>query len=105
MGTQSMATIAQLQCCVLCNGETHEGTTTLEFAFDGVTVIVDGVPATVCDSCDEAYIDGPLGVSISEFAAEIAEKIAASVRGRANVGDTTVRTRIDSHELTKSLAF
>jgi YgiT-type zinc finger domain-containing protein len=42
-----MATSVQLQRCVLCKGETHDGTTTLEFVFDGVTVIIDGVPAMV----------------------------------------------------------
>lgn len=98
-----MATAVQLQSCVLCKGETHEGTTTLEFAFHDVTVIIEGVPAMVCDACDEAYINGPLGATISEMATELAEKVSASIRERRSFGATTVRTKINIHDMAPSL--
>ena len=99
-----MTSTIRLQHCVLCNGDTREGTTTLEFAFDDVTVIIEGVPAMLCDSCDEAYIDGPLGTAISELATELAEKVSSSVRERRSLGGTTVRTHIKDQDLLLQLA-
>ena len=100
-----MASTVQLQRCVLCKGETHEGTTTLEFEFDSVRVIIDGVPAMVCDSCDEAYINGPLGAAISRIAAGLAESVSASIREHGSLSETVVRTHINHHGFAPSLVF
>lgn len=44
--------------CVVCKtGEVHPGTTTLTVERDGMTLVIKGVPARVCGSCSEAYID------------------------------------------------
>jgi YgiT-type zinc finger domain-containing protein len=44
--------------CVLCReGETRPGTTTVTFSRDGFTLVVQSVPADVCENCGEAYLD------------------------------------------------
>ncbi len=100
-----MTAVVQLQRCVLCKEDTHEGTTTLEFVFGDVTVIVEDVPAMICGSCDEAYVNGPLGTAISELAAELAEAVSASVRERRGFGVTTVRTHVRDHNLLPNMAY
>jgi YgiT-type zinc finger domain-containing protein len=99
-----MSTVAQLQRCVLCKGETREGTTTLEFEFDVVTVVFEGVPAMLCDTCDEAYIDGPLGTAISGIATELAEKVSTSVQEHRGLSGTVVRTHVSEHGLAPGFA-
>lgn len=43
--------------CIVCNhGETQPGTTTVTFHREGQTVVVNEVPAEVCENCDEAYV-------------------------------------------------
>jgi YgiT-type zinc finger domain-containing protein len=44
--------------CEICNhGEIHEGTTTVTFDRDGMTLVVKDVPAQVCSNCGEDYVD------------------------------------------------
>jgi YgiT-type zinc finger domain-containing protein len=44
--------------CVICkHGETRPGRTTVTLERGGATLVVKGVPAQVCDSCGEAYVD------------------------------------------------
>ena len=44
--------------CVICkHGETKEGTTTVTFDRDGMTLVVKDVPAQVCTNCGEDYVD------------------------------------------------
>ena len=38
-------------------GETQPGTTTVTFSRDGFTLVVNGVPADVCENCGEAHVD------------------------------------------------
>lgn len=43
--------------CVVCHqGETRPGTTTVAFHRDGRTLVVNEVPAEVCENCGEAYV-------------------------------------------------
>lgn len=40
--------------CVICKqGETREGTTSISFDRDGMTLVVVDVPAPVCTDCGE----------------------------------------------------
>jgi len=42
--------------CVICkHGETREGTTTVTFDRDGMTLVVKDVPAQVCTNCGEDF--------------------------------------------------
>ena len=44
--------------CVICrHGATREGTTTVTLERGGLTLVVKGVPAQVCESCGEEYLD------------------------------------------------
>lgn len=44
--------------CVVCRaGEVGPGTTTLTVERGGMTLVIKGVPARVCGSCSEAYVD------------------------------------------------
>lgn len=44
--------------CVMCKqGETQPGTTTMTLERDATTVVFKNVPAEVCQTCGEAYLD------------------------------------------------
>ena len=44
--------------CVICrHGDTQPGVTTLTLTRDALTLVVRNVPAQVCDTCGEAYVD------------------------------------------------
>jgi YgiT-type zinc finger domain-containing protein len=44
--------------CVICKqAETKPGKTTVTLERDGLTLVVKGVPASVCENCGEAYTD------------------------------------------------
>ena len=44
--------------CVLCKqGNTSRGETTVTLTRGDTTVVIKGVPAEVCDNCDEPYLD------------------------------------------------
>ena len=44
--------------CVICKqGETQPGTTTMTLERDATTVVFKHVPAEVCETCGEAYLD------------------------------------------------
>lgn len=44
--------------CLICkHGETQPGTTTVTLERDTTTVVFKNVPAEVCQTCGEAYLD------------------------------------------------
>jgi YgiT-type zinc finger domain-containing protein len=44
--------------CVICQyGETEPGTTTIELTRDDRTVVILDVPALICTTCGEEYVD------------------------------------------------
>ena len=44
--------------CVICKqGEVQPGTTTMTLEREATTVVFKNVPAEVCDTCGEAYLD------------------------------------------------
>ena len=55
--------------CIVChNGETQLGTTTLTFHRDGQTVVINKVPAEVCENCGEAYVAEDVTAKVLEIA-------------------------------------
>jgi len=43
--------------CIICHqGQARPGTTTVTFSRDGFTLVVQNVPAVVCENCGEAYL-------------------------------------------------
>ncbi len=58
--------------CIICHqGETQSGTTTTTFSRDGFTLVVQGVPAEVCENCGEAYIDEATTEELLRLAREL----------------------------------
>lgn len=44
--------------CLICRqAETADGLTSIEFTRGEMRLVVDNVPAWVCPSCDEAYVE------------------------------------------------
>ena len=69
--------------CIVCHqGQTRPGTTTVTFHRDGQTVVVNEVPAEVCENCGEAYVAEDVTEQLLEMAAE-ARKAHAQVLVRA----------------------
>ena len=57
--------------CVICkHGETHAGTTTVTLTRGSMTLVFRGVPAQVCDTCGEEYLDEATTTRLLEVAEE-----------------------------------
>ncbi len=57
--------------CIVCrHGETHPGATTVVFHRDGRTLVVNEVPAEVCENCGEAYVAEDVTTELLRMAAE-----------------------------------
>jgi YgiT-type zinc finger domain-containing protein len=46
-----------MKCAICRHGDTQPGTTTVTLERDALTLVVKGVPALVCDTCGEQYVD------------------------------------------------
>ena len=62
------ATAEGAQCPMCPAGTLREGTTTLTMERDGATIVFKDVPADVCDSCGEAYLDEDVSAAVYEQA-------------------------------------
>lgn len=59
--------------CPLCrNGELGSGTADATMSHQGVTVVVRGVPADVCDNCGEEYFDADVTQRLLDIVREAA---------------------------------
>ncbi|HEY7065932.1 MAG TPA: type II toxin-antitoxin system MqsA family antitoxin [Chloroflexota bacterium] len=59
--------------CTICrHGETQPGTTTVTLERDTLTLVVKGVPARVCDTCGEQYVDEATTARLLQTAEEAA---------------------------------
>ena len=55
--------------CVICkHGETKPGTATVTLERDAATIVFKAVPALVCSSCGEEYVDEKTTSRILEIA-------------------------------------
>ena len=62
--------------CVVCKqGETRPGTATVVLQRDGATVVINDVPARVCENCGEEYVEE-----------KVAESVLASAQASARPG-------------------
>ena len=65
--------------CLICkSGDVTAGTTSFTVERDGMTLVLKGVPARVCDQCGEAYFDEETTAQI-EAIAQKAEDIGVQV--------------------------
>ena len=46
-----------MKCAICRHGDTQPDTTTVTLERDALTLVVKGVPALVCDTCGEQYVD------------------------------------------------
>lgn len=68
--------------CIICKeGVTRRGTTTVTLERDCLTMVVKGVPAQVCSTCKEAYIDEKITAELLKCAEERAgEGVQVEIR-------------------------
>jgi YgiT-type zinc finger domain-containing protein len=68
--------------CVICkHGELEPGTHTLTLERGTTVLVVRGVPARVCDSCGEAYVDGnAVTAALEQLATAAANGVQVEVR-------------------------
>lgn len=60
--------------CVICkHGQTKEGLTTVTFDRDGLTLVLKEVPALVCTTCGENYVDDHVAHEILGIAERMAK--------------------------------
>ena len=68
--------------CVVCRqGETRPGKTIVVLQRDGATVVINDVPARVCENCSEEYVDEEVAASVLA-AAEAAARPGVKVEIR-----------------------
>ena len=61
--------------CVLCKqGETRPGSVTVTLRRDETTVLIKGVPADVCDNCDEYYLSELVTGQVLDLAEDAVKK-------------------------------
>lgn len=61
-----------MKCTVCRHGETRAGKATVTLVRNGTTVVVQGVPADVCENCGEEYVAEPVGRTLLAVAEEAA---------------------------------
>jgi YgiT-type zinc finger domain-containing protein len=68
--------------CVLCrNGTLVQGTADKVLSRAGVTLVVQGVPAEICDNCGERYFDEEVTRRLFELARDaVAAGVVVDVR-------------------------
>ena len=68
--------------CVICKyGETAPGKATVTLEQDGATVVIKDVPARVCTTCGEEYVDAESGRRLSQNAEQaVNEGLQVDVR-------------------------
>ncbi len=55
--------------CVICQyGETEPGTTAVTLTRSETTVVIRHIPAQICTTCGEEYVDAGTGKRLSEIA-------------------------------------
>ncbi len=69
--------------CVVCKkGETEQGKATVTLEREGITLVIKGVPAAVCQNCGEEYVDEETTSHLLQMAEEAA-KVGVQVDVRA----------------------
>ncbi|RLT37982.1 MAG: type II toxin-antitoxin system MqsA family antitoxin [Chloroflexi bacterium] len=50
-----------MQCLICRYGQTFEGQTTVTLEREGTTLVSKAVPALICDTCGEVYLEDEIG--------------------------------------------
>lgn len=60
--------------CVVCKkGETQPGKATITLERDGTTLVIKGVPASICSNCGEEYVSDEITARLLRNAEEAAK--------------------------------
>ncbi len=65
-----------MKCAVCAAGRTAPGTTTVTVERNGTTIVLKAVPARVCDTCGEDYLDADV---LGEVERIVDEAVASGV--------------------------
>lgn len=79
MTSEESKTTEGAQCPMCPAGTLRNGTTTLTLERSGATIVVKAVPADVCDTCGEAFIDEDVSAHVyeqAEAAIEAGDEVA-----------------------------
>ena len=63
--------------CIHCQGEMRKGTTTFHIDRKGCHLMLDAVPAWVCEQCGESYFEEKEIDAIQDLARSVEEKAEA----------------------------
>ena len=68
--------------CIICQyGETEPGTTTVTLTRGETTIVIREVPAQICTTCGEEYVDAATGKRLSQIAeTALSEGVQVDVR-------------------------
>lgn len=62
-----------MMCAICRHGQTRDGATTVTLERDGLTLVVKDVPARVCESCGEEYLNEETTARLLRDAEEVAQ--------------------------------
>lgn len=62
-----------MKCAICKHGETKSGTATVTLTRDQLTLVVKRVPAQVCQSCGEEYVDASTTAQLLQTAENAAQ--------------------------------
>jgi YgiT-type zinc finger domain-containing protein len=63
--------------CLACKGAMNPVFEDVTYEIDGLRIVVEGVPMSVCEGCQERYIPGPVAERISQLVADTVGEIQA----------------------------
>mgnify|MGYP002402961084 FL=1 len=68
--------------CIICQyGETESGTTAVTLTRGETTIVIRDVPAQICTTCGEEYVDAATGKRLSQIAEKaVNEGVQVDVR-------------------------
>jgi len=69
---------------------------TQEYAFEGFTIIVDGVPAYRDNETGEQYVPGGIAMFVSDAVMEMAQQIREEIARKAEPVSTPIRRHFDA---------
>lgn len=72
--------LKMVQKCYFCKGRVHKEVVTVDYRWGGTLVVIQGVPAGVCQQCGEKYIDSDVYKEMERLA-----KDKSHVLGRLSV--------------------
>jgi len=62
-----------MKCAICKHGELGPGKTTVTLERDGMTIVFKGVPASVCQTCQEGYVDRSTAAALLDAVEEAAK--------------------------------